>query len=54
MILWQRQGGRFAVRKAIERRQKKVSQKEKRQRPSFSARPAEREEFRSKKRQRVG
>ena len=32
-------GGRFAVRKAIERKQKKTSQKEKRQRPSFADRP---------------
>lgn len=32
-------GGKRAVKKAIEKRQKKVSQKEKKSRPSFASRP---------------
>lgn len=32
-------GGRIAVRKAIEKKQRKTSQKEKRSRPSFVERP---------------
>ncbi|EJD04095.1 rRNA biogenesis protein RRP36 [Fomitiporia mediterranea MF3/22] len=49
-------GGRLAVRKAIEKRQKKISQKEKRQRPSFAGRPPQRgnaENQRSSKRRKV-
>ncbi|KAI5121265.1 hypothetical protein M0805_002310 [Coniferiporia weirii] len=39
-------GGRFAVRKAIEKRQKKISQKEKKRIPAFSTRPSGAEEIR--------
>lgn len=46
------QGGKLAVRKAIEKKQKKISQKEKKRRPSFNSQ-AHTENAGSAKRRRV-